>query len=52
MGESIQKTIDIENILKSKMGNKARFVPRFAINWLKGIVLGNEEYGRKYSENY
>lgn len=46
MGESIQKTIDIENILKSKMGNKARFVLRFAINWLKGII--HEEQVNKF----
>lgn len=34
----IEKTIDIENILKSKMGTKAKFVPRFLVSWLKRII--------------
>ncbi len=34
----IEKTIDIENILKSKMGAKAKFVPRFLVSWLKRII--------------
>jgi putative hemolysin len=38
MSEQIQKTIDIDDILKSKMGAKARYVPRFLVNWLKKIV--------------
>ena len=33
-----EKTIDIEAVLRSKMGSKARWVPRFAINWLKHIT--------------
>ena len=33
-----EKTIDIEAVLRSKMGSKARWVPRFAINWLKHIA--------------
>ncbi len=38
MIEKIEKTIDIDNILKSKMGGKAKYVPRFASAWLKHIV--------------
>ena len=30
--------IDIDQVLKSKMGDKARYVPRFVTNWLKKIV--------------
>lgn len=33
-----EKTIDIEKILKGKMGKKARWVPGFAVNWLKRIA--------------
>ena len=32
------KTIDIEQILKSKMGAKAKFVPRPLVSWLKRIA--------------
>ena len=34
----MEKTIDIDNILKSKMGKKARWVPRPLVWWLKHIV--------------
>ncbi len=37
-----EKTIDIDKILQSKMGNKARFVPRFLISWLKKIIHEDE----------
>ena len=33
-----EKTIDIESILRGKMGSKARLVPRFLINWLKRTI--------------
>ena len=33
-----EKTIDIEQVLRSKMGSKARWVPRIAIKWLKHIA--------------
>ena len=33
-----EKTVDIEKVLRSKMGPKARWVPRFAVNWLKRIA--------------
>lgn len=38
MNEKKEKVIDIDKILKSKMGNKARYVPGFLIRWLKRIV--------------
>ena len=38
MSENIEKTIDIEKILKGKMGAKAKYVPPFLVNWLKRIV--------------
>ena len=42
MGENIHKTIDVYEILKSKMGDKAKHVPTFAINWLKRVVHQDE----------
>lgn len=42
MNESIEKTIDIEKILRNKMGKKARYVPRFVISWLKKIIHEDE----------
>lgn len=33
-----EKTIDIEKVLRSKMGKKARWVPGFAVSWLKRIA--------------
>jgi putative hemolysin len=33
-----EKTIDIEKVLKSKMGPKAKWVPGFAVSWLRRIV--------------
>ena len=38
----MQKTIDIDKILQSKMGDKARLVPRFLVNWLKKTVHEDE----------
>ena len=38
MSASIEKTIDIEKILKSKMGSKAKYVPGFLVSWLKKII--------------
>ncbi len=38
MSEVTQQTIDIEKILKGKMGAKAKFVPSFLVNWLKHII--------------
>ena len=42
MNESIEKTIDIEKILRDKMGEKAHYVPRFVISWLKKIIHEDE----------
>ena len=42
MSEAIEKTIDIDKILRDKMGGKAKFVPKFAVSWLKRIVHEDE----------
>ena len=42
MRETIEKTIDIDKILKGKMGAKARYVPRFVVSWLKRLVHEDE----------
>ncbi|WP_455540426.1 glycerol acyltransferase [Prevotella fusca] len=42
MSSEIQKTIDIDKILKDKMGAKAKFVPSFAVKWLKRIIHEDE----------
>ena len=33
-----EKTIDIDQILKSKMGSKAKYIPRPLVGWLKRIA--------------
>ncbi len=38
MNEITEKTIDIEKILHSKLGSKARYVPRLLVKWLKKII--------------
>jgi len=38
MSEVTRQTIDIEKIVKDKMGKKAKFVPAFLVGWLKRIV--------------
>ena len=38
----MERTIDIQKILYSKMGSKARFVPRFVINWFRNIIHEDE----------
>ena len=42
MEQVTQNTIDIEKVLKSKMGHKARFVPKPLTNWLKHIIHQDE----------
>ena len=42
MSIEIEKTIDIDKILEDKMGSKAKFVPSFAVNWLKRILHEDE----------
>lgn len=38
MEQISEKTIDIEEILKNKMGAKAKWVPGFLVSWLKRII--------------
>lgn len=38
MAKVTERTIDIDKILKDKMGAKAKYVPGFLVNWLKRIV--------------
>jgi putative hemolysin len=38
MGQITEKTIDIDNILKDKMGAKAKWVPRPLVSWLKRVI--------------
>ena len=38
MGQITEKTIDIDGILKNKMGNKAKWLPRPVVAWLKRIA--------------
>ena len=40
MAQNVQKTIDIEKVLRSKMGSKVKYVPRFVISWLKRLAQG------------
>ena len=42
MATVTEKTIDIDSILKGKMGTKAKFVPRFLVNWLIRIAHQDE----------
>lgn len=38
----MEKTIDIDQILRSKMGSKAKYLPGFVVNWLKRLVHEDE----------
>lgn len=42
MSEEIEKVIDIEKVLAGKMGSKVRFVPGFAVRWLRKIAHEDE----------
>ncbi|MBO5611364.1 MAG: 1-acyl-sn-glycerol-3-phosphate acyltransferase [Prevotella sp.] len=42
MIEVSEKTIDIEAVLRSKMGDKVRYVPSFLKRWLKKIIHQDE----------
>ncbi|MBO4820364.1 MAG: glycerol acyltransferase [Prevotella sp.] len=42
MAEVMEQTINIEKVLQEKMGSKAKFVPSFAVSWLKRIVHQDE----------
>ena len=46
MIEITRHTLDIDKILESKMGDKAKKVPRFLVNWLKNIM--HQEWLNKY----
>ncbi|MCI2087836.1 MAG: glycerol acyltransferase [Prevotella sp.] len=38
MDEAVKKTIDLDVIIKQKMGKNAKFIPRAFVSWLKHIV--------------
>ena len=42
MNKIAEKTIDINEILRSKMGDKARYVPRLLVSWLQHILHQDE----------
>lgn len=42
MSETIEKTIDIDHVLKSKMGDKTKWIPRLLVSWLKHIIHQDE----------
>ena len=42
MGQISEKTIDIDRILRDKMGAKAKWVPGFLVSWLKRIAHQDE----------
>ena len=42
MGQILEKTIDIDNILKNKMGAKAKWVPDFLVSFLKRVAHQDE----------
>jgi len=42
MREITERTIDVKEILRDKMGAKAKFVPGFLVSWLRRIVHEDE----------
>ena len=42
MIEVTEHTIDVNALLRSKMGKKADYVPRFLVNWLIRIIHQDE----------
>ncbi len=42
MSSVTEKTIDIDELIKSKMGHKVKYVPSFVNNWLKHVVHQDE----------
>lgn len=42
MAELNQVEVDVDKIIKAKAGAKAKFVPRFVVNWLKKIIHQDE----------
>ena len=45
MEQITEKTIDIERIIKDKMGDKAKWVPGFLLSWLKHIIHQDQVNG-------
>ena len=42
MNEEFRKTIYLDAVLRGKMGAKAKWVPRFVVNWLKKTIHEDE----------
>jgi len=42
MAQISEKTIDIESILRGKLGAKSKWVPGFLVGWLKRIAHQDE----------
>lgn len=42
MLEATERTIDLDRIIREKMGTKARYVPSVAVRWLKHIIHQDE----------
>ena len=42
MLETTERTIDLDRIIREKMGTKARYVPSVAVKWLKHIIHQDE----------
>jgi len=42
MSSVTKKTINIDELLKSKMGRKVKYVPRFVVGWLKHVLHQDE----------
>lgn len=42
MLETTERTIDLDKIIREKMGTKARYVPSVAVRWLKHIIHQDE----------
>ena len=38
MAERQPQILDIEQVIKSKAGKKARYIPKFVINWFKNFM--------------
>lgn len=42
MLETTERTIDLDRIIREKMGDKAKYVPALAVKWLKHIIHQDE----------
>lgn len=52
MKQITEKTIDIEEILRGKMGAKAKYVPGLLVRWLKRIVHQDEVNAYLYASRH